>query len=188
MLLGTITAIAHGCALPIFTLYFGDLVDGFIIEAISTNISNTVSSQIANGTARLVPGDLMAIGSAMGMDFPQNASIDCDSTFQFLVGSSYTPPTTITTVLQSINNTRLADAECLLGNAFIANINIYTYAFVGIAVAVWLVSMTQIATFQFTSERQVHRIRLRYYRAIMRQDVAWFDANPTGALVNRLSE
>lgn len=182
MLLGALAAIAHGCALPIFTLYFGDLADGFILQAVSSNISNLVSNQVANGTARLVLDNSTDIGS--GMDI----LIDCDSTFEFLVGGAYSAPSTITTIIQSVNNSRLNDAECLLGDAFINNINIFTFAFVGIAVGVWIVSMVQISTFQFTSERQTHRIRKRYYKAILRQDIAWFDKNPTGALVNRLSE
>lgn len=166
---------AHGAALPIFVIYFGDLTDGFILQAVSTNISDIVAAGIENGTARLADG-------------MENATtIDCSSSFHFLLNGNYSPPLTITSILQS-SDSRFADAECLLDDAFIDNINIYTYAFVGIAVAVWLVSLTQIFTFQFTSERQVHRIRLKYYRAIMRQDIAWFDENPTGALVTRLSE
>ena len=190
---------AHGCALPVFTLFFGDLADGFILQAISSSVAESLSDQILNGSAAIVFPN-QTIGSGINVD------LDCSSTFLInttfmdnstISGSGAIPfmgdfgtPLTITDFLPiiSMNNSRLIGARCLLGGTFIAEINIYTYAFIGIALGVWLVSMIQVATFQFTSERQVHRIRLLYYRAIMRQDIAWFDENPTGALVNRLSE
>ncbi|WKX97611.1 hypothetical protein Q1695_013350 [Nippostrongylus brasiliensis] len=37
-------------------------------------------------------------------------------------------------------------------------------------------------------ERQVHQIRNRYLGAVLRQDMAWFDKNETGALTTRMSD
>uniref|UniRef100_A0A1I7VKX3 ATP-binding cassette sub-family B member 2 n=1 Tax=Loa loa TaxID=7209 RepID=A0A1I7VKX3_LOALO len=37
------------------------------------------------------------------------------------------------------------------------------------------------------SERQVHEIRKRYFAALLRQQMAWYDKNETGALLNKLS-
>ncbi len=81
----------------------------------------------------------------------------------------------------------LSNFECLIGDDFIRDINTTVFIFVAIAATVMIAGIVQVATFQWSSERQVHKIRLRYYRAIMRQDIAWFDANPTGELVSRLS-
>ncbi|VDM66018.1 unnamed protein product [Strongylus vulgaris] len=36
-------------------------------------------------------------------------------------------------------------------------------------------------------ERRIHRIRKRYLRAVMRQDMAWFDTQEIGALTSRMS-
>ncbi|XP_022083099.1 multidrug resistance protein 1A-like isoform X2 [Acanthaster planci] len=38
------------------------------------------------------------------------------------------------------------------------------------------------------AERQIHQIRLRFYRAIVRQEIAWFDTHKAGELTNRLAE
>jgi ABC-type multidrug transport system fused ATPase/permease subunit len=35
-------------------------------------------------------------------------------------------------------------------------------------------------------ENQARRIRTQYFRAIMRQDVGWFDATSTGELTTRM--
>lgn len=78
--------------------------------------------------------------------------------------------------------------SCLIGDAFINEINSVTYAFVGIGLAAFVVAYVQIAAFQTAAERQVYKIRLKYYRAVLRQNIAWFDANPTGEVATRLSE
>lgn len=164
MLLGFLCAVAHGTALPLLMLYFGFLTDGFI----SQEISSTAAQNISNLTGL--------------------SNINCSSVFNLTVGNLTFVDTTITSVLRSSLDPALENFECLLDAEFISEINIIVLAFVGIAGGVMILSALQIATFQFTAERQVYKIRIRYYRAIMRQEIAWFDANPTGALVNRLSE
>ena len=79
-------------------------------------------------------------------------------------------------------------SECLSNNDFINQINIQVYVFVGIAIAVFLFANVQIGCLQLACERQVQKIRLLYYRAILRQEVGWFDANPSGELASRLNE
>ncbi|VDM79539.1 unnamed protein product [Strongylus vulgaris] len=37
-------------------------------------------------------------------------------------------------------------------------------------------------------ERRIHRIRKRYLRAVMRQDMAWFDTQEVGALTNDVGD
>lgn len=164
MLLGFFCAVAVGTALPILMLYFGFLTDSFIFQEISSTLARS-------------------IGNQTGLN-----DINCNSVFNFTQGNLTFVDSTISSVLQSSPDSRLRSIECLLDAEFISEINTIVLAFVGIAVAVMILSSLQIATFQFTAERQVYKIRVLYYRAILRQEIAWFDANPTGALVNRLSE
>ncbi|VDO45612.1 unnamed protein product [Onchocerca flexuosa] len=37
------------------------------------------------------------------------------------------------------------------------------------------------------SERQAYEIRKRYFAALLRQQMSWYDKNETGALTNKLS-
>ena len=53
---------------------------------------------------------------------------------------------------------------------------------------VFLASYIQVFFYQTACERQLYKIRLYYYRAILRQDIGWFDSNPSGELASRLSE
>ena len=42
--------------------------------------------------------------------------------------------------------------------------------------------------YQLAAERQVYKIRLLFYQAILRQNIGWFDSNPSGELSSRLTE
>lgn len=160
MLIGFVCAVAHGAAFPLLMLLFGYLTENFIFHEVSTQLAQNVSS-------------LTGI------------NVTCSSIFNYTIGNVTFVDTTIDMILKPPTSIY---AECLLSEEFISVVNRNVYALVGVTVGVFLACTIQIATFQFAAERQVHKIRLRYYRAIMRQNIAWFDANPTGGLVSRLSE
>ena len=162
MILGTISAMAHGAALPLLMLYFGDLSDSFIFQDISSRFAQNISN---NGT-----------------------EINCSSVFNYTVENVTFMDVNITYILRNIPNANFPDVRCVLGDEFISEINITVFIILGIAAAVMILAGLQISSFQVAAERQVYKIRVRYFRAIMRQDIAWFDSNPTGELVNRLSE
>ena len=77
---------------------------------------------------------------------------------------------------------------CISGDAFINEVNNITFSFIGVGLAALIVAYVQIAFIQTAAERQVYKIRLKYYRAVLRQNIAWFDVNPTGEVSTRLSE
>lgn len=155
MLIGSIAAIAHGAGLPLLMLFFGNLINTFIYEAIT---ATTIEELNINLT---------------GLD------IDC-----------YTVLPAVNRSLQDIIDVTFNNsmARCILEDTFIAETNNIVYIFLGIAAAVWLAAYAQVGFFQAAAERQTHKIRLRYYKAILRQDIAWFDENPSGELANRISE
>jgi len=43
-------------------------------------------------------------------------------------------------------------------------------------------------TWAISCERQTHRIRKQFFRAILRQEIAWFDVHQSGELTTRLAE
>jgi len=61
---------------------------------------------------------------------------------------------------------------------------IYAYA----AVFSWLVGYMQCAFWSITAIRQTHRIRLKFFNAILRQDIGWFDVHEAGGLTTRMFE
>ena len=63
---------------------------------------------------------------------------------------------------------------------------IFYYCLIGVIslVAGWL----QVTLFQLAAERQVTKIRTLFFRAILKQEISWFDLNPTGEINSRLNE
>ena len=187
ILLGSICAILHGAAFPISMNVFGDIANSFVSHDSSRNLvqfsvapcprfnasSLTRNSPIINNFSSLVGG---------------NNVVNCSASF------TYTNPTlplltcedfTLDEVLNEIFGSQTI---CLSNTLFIDEVNRSIFIFLGIAAGALLVAVAEVWFFQTAAERQVHRIRLRYYKAILRQDIAWFDSNPTGELASRLSK
>ena len=148
---------AHGAALPLLLLFFGDLTNVFFSQSATIALSESLQEAANDSTL----------------------DINCTANYTFMGVTG-----TITELIQPT----LPQASCLLGNEFLQEINLQTYAFLGIGVSVFLLAYIQISFYQTAAERQVYKIRLKYYRAVMRQNIAWFDANPTGEISTRLSE
>lgn len=64
----------------------------------------------------------------------------------------------------------------------------FAYYYIGIAAGMAVIVALQMVMWGLTAERQVHRMRLAYFKAILRQDMAWFDTNDSGELNTRLAE
>ncbi|KXS09939.1 multidrug resistance protein 3 [Gonapodya prolifera JEL478] len=61
------------------------------------------------------------------------------------------------------------------------------FLFVGIGVAAFVAGYLQYTCLLVSAERQLRAIRNAYFRAILRQDIGWFESgNLTGELTNRL--
>ena len=46
----------------------------------------------------------------------------------------------------------------------------------------------QVAGWVTSSERQIFKMRRAFFKSILRQDMSWFDTNPSGELTTRLTE
>ena len=83
------------------------------------------------------------------------------------------------------NCTNRSDAE----DQLIDTINhpiVYQYCMLG--VINFLTGWIQVMFFQFAATRQVKKIRVAYFQSILKQEIAWFDLNPTGEINSRLNE
>ena len=124
--------------------------------------------------------------------FVTNGTVNCTVPiilFTPVVPGCTTFNVTSTTTLDDVLATCVAaQRRCITDDGFLQETNILVYILIGIAVIVLIASFTQTVLFQITGERQVQKIRLNYYRALLRQDMGWFDANSSGALASRLTE
>ena len=87
-----------------------------------------------------------------------------------------------------------SEARCLTDEVFIHGESIgdgvlwQIYYFLMITVGVFIVAYFQVTFMQLACERQVQKIRMLFYKSVLRQDIGWFDINPGGELSSRLNE
>ncbi|CAL1536091.1 unnamed protein product, partial [Lymnaea stagnalis] len=60
--------------------------------------------------------------------------------------------------------------------------------FSGISLCVFMCGSVNMALFMITAQRQVNRLRLKFYRNVLRQEISWFHDNKTGDLGVKLTE
>ncbi|KAJ7379512.1 ABC transporter B member 11 [Desmophyllum pertusum] len=116
MVLGTISAIGHGAAVPLQFIIFGDLINSFI-------------------------------------DFDK---------------------------LKSANVTQPFDLEGQMTD--------FALYYVYLAIGNMVVAYGQMALWQLTATRQVKKMRLAFFKSVLKQDIGWFDTTDPGELNNRLTE
>ena len=81
-----------------------------------------------------------------------------------------------------------AQATCVTDGEFIEGVNKLVFIFIGIAVAVFILAYLEILLFEIADERQVKKIRLAFFKAIMKQEIGWFDAHSSGELSSMIVE
>uniref|UniRef100_A0A8C5RBK2 Bile salt export pump n=1 Tax=Leptobrachium leishanense TaxID=445787 RepID=A0A8C5RBK2_9ANUR len=64
----------------------------------------------------------------------------------------------------------------------------FAYYYVGIGLAVLILSYFQITLWVIAAARQIQIVRTEYFRKIMRLDIGWFDCNSAGELNTRISD
>ncbi|KAK3766077.1 hypothetical protein RRG08_002313 [Elysia crispata] len=88
------------------------------------------------------------------------------------------------------NNTKLKSCD-ILDQDFVDvfdKMDKLSLIFLGGGFLVVLVAFGQVILFVYTAERQVIRMRLAFYKNIMRQEMAWFDANSCGEMTVKLTD
>lgn len=45
-----------------------------------------------------------------------------------------------------------------------------------------------VTCFNYSAERQVHRLRLLFLESILRQEIGWYDCNQTGDFASKMAE
>uniref|UniRef100_H2YJX3 Bile salt export pump n=1 Tax=Ciona savignyi TaxID=51511 RepID=H2YJX3_CIOSA len=69
-----------------------------------------------------------------------------------------------------------------------ASISRYAIYFSAIAVVVWVSGWWQITFWMLQAVRQVRKIRILFFKSILRQDISFFDLNSAGELNTRLAD
>ena len=165
IVVGTLMAIAAGCVLPGHMLMFGDVIDLFISYDLGKDlVENFGVSLVATGNGSGVGGTSF-VGAGGNFSYFCNFSED-DSASNIL------------RFLQTDDRDRLLRGDVAL----------YSYYYVAMATGMVIASFLSTLFWNLSAYQQTRRMRLAFFRSIMKQSIGWFDVNPSGELSTRLSE
>ncbi|XP_018426935.1 PREDICTED: multidrug resistance protein 1B-like [Nanorana parkeri] len=92
----------------------------------------------------------------------------------------------------ALNITPPLPGECnqkIIGTIDIeAEMTRYSYYYVAIGCATLVLSFFQVWTFVISAARQAHRIRQKFFKAVLHQEMTWFDTTQIGTLNTRLTD
>ncbi|PAA88248.1 hypothetical protein BOX15_Mlig002315g4 [Macrostomum lignano] len=87
----------------------------------------------------------------------------------------------------TLNSSQLPWANAS-GFDFLDSMNRYAIQYSIVGACVFAASALQVALWSLACERQVHRMRLMFFRAVLRQEMSWFDQQSSGELTTRLAD
>ena len=71
---------------------------------------------------------------------------------------------------------------------FQSDIGVFCLYYVGLASGMLIASFVSTLFWNLSAYRQTRRLRQAFFRAVMKQEIGWFDVNPSTQLNSRLSE
>ena len=171
-------AIAAGIALPGHMLMFGRVINQFVFHTIGPMLFTGVAEAAVNLTGSCTTATVRTILAnrsllTMGMGTMQNVS-----------NQSADGPSCLTQTLSP----DVLGYVCDPSGTLMAEIALFSLYYVALATAVLIATFMATVVWNVSAYRQTRRMRVAFYRAILRQEVGWFDVNEAAELSTRLAE
>ena len=186
MIIGVFFSILHGLSLPTMALILGQLINLFTGQEITQGLAPlapvlpmTDNDTDCNGTLNSVYWGTPVFN--LSAEFPE---VKFNVTFphcSYVISEN----STLTTVIKMCHSNL---TDCVNNQIFLETVNILVFAFLGIAVVVFICAFLMVALFQAADERQIKKLRLQFYKSILRQEIGWFDTHSTGSLASRITK
>jgi ABC-type multidrug transport system fused ATPase/permease subunit len=161
IVVGTLMAILAGCGLPGHMLLFGDVIDRFISHDLADNLTSQFNITSNISLSVLEELSMGNNGSGYFCNFTEDSS--SSNILKFILSPD-------------------RDQQLQM------EVGLYSIYYLGLATALFLVSFISVLFWNISAYRQTRRMRLAFFKSIMRQDIGWFDVNPSAELSTRLSD
>ena len=148
-----------------------------------------VGTLMAVAAGAAIPSHVLLLGNVIDLFIAYNISLDTSisdatnatsgkMTEYFCNATDSSTPARLAEFLNS------SDAGSLLRS----KIGLFSLYYIGIATGMLIVSFTSTLFWNLSAYRQSRRLRQAFFRAVMKQEIGWFDVNPSAQLNSRLSE
>ncbi|XP_078573249.1 ATP-dependent translocase ABCB1-like isoform X2 [Branchiostoma floridae x Branchiostoma japonicum] len=172
ILLGSLLSIGLGITFPLMIIVFGDTTTSFVSSELASELE-----EMLRCFGNLIPN---ITSGALPPNIEQYLPPNCTYLLPMLNASSENLAT------GSVSGISIADLQ--QGIDIEGQMTTYAYYYVAIACGAFVCAYGQVAFWTLSATRQVNRIRTKFFRAIMRQDVGWHDTHATGEFSTRLAD
>ena len=180
ILVGAVMSIASGVALPGHMLLFGRVINQFVYYEQALIFQPIIwnQSQMMNLTCEpFRDGVVDRTFNLTSAPNPMATAADAAANNSDLFFCQQT------SIFSEILN-----LACDPEGVFIDEINTFAYIYVGLATGVLICVFLGNLFWSISAYRQTRRMRMVFYRSILRQEIGWYDVNETAQLSTRLSE
>lgn len=165
IIIGSIFAVIEGAGAPAMALVFGGMTNT-LVETVKFGFAGV------NDTASQDPLTLTEVSTTLLVTTPA----------PIINTANITSQTTITAPVPAVIPQLLTPEE------FESDLATYSVLYVYIGLFVYFSSLIQITCWQIACERQIHRIRLGFFKSVLRQELSWFDTNRSGELSSKFND
>lgn len=206
MIIGTFVAILHGFVLPIALLVLAFLVDAFAFQEVSFDAANIYSyvpfQYIVNLQTSGAQGEALELAEITDHNIIVNPHeenilfavrnltggvVNCSAVYTFVVPYPYRGQLSFT-IGDLVRSATVPTATCYTNDTFIEYINGLIFGLLAVILLAAALGAVQMLLFHLTSERQMRKMRLFYFRSILKQERKWHDLHTQGELGIHLSE
>ena len=184
--IGIVTGLLSGVALPAHMLLFGEVINQFVYYSIATE---TVVPRIEEYVMNESRDAMMAM---MNESVESFEDVACNTTRanEVLTNLSETGTDVYLCTGGQGNNifSEVVTFACDPADELQDQIAIFAYYYLAIAVGVLLMTLISNSLLNLTAYRQTRRMRLAFFRNVLRQEVGWFDVTDSAQLSTRLAE
>ncbi|CAG2104143.1 unnamed protein product, partial [Medioppia subpectinata] len=179
MFMGIIFSLAMGSGLPAITIFMGEMTDTF------------VEYELYNQLYKWKTGDFYEKNLTHIPETNKTQFLDTNIIFRGF-------PLMDLEVIQirlKLSNDSFAEAlnrtvffhHKDFEDAFITDAYFWSYMMLGIGLAFLLCGYVMVSTFSTAANNQTQRIRILFFRSILRQDISWFDTKTSGDFATKVT-
>lgn len=205
MITGSVIAFLHGFVLPIALVVLAFITDAFSFHELSkiiANIQYKVPFQyLLNIHANGAEGRPLEFGELLTQyevdtneaDIEFNIKnltggvVNCSEVYSFLIPHPFGVRINFT-VGELVRSATVPTAVCHDDSSFTDYINTLILGLLVVVIVVAVLGALQMLLFHLSSERQMRRMKLYYFRSILSQERKWHDLQTQGDLGTHLSE
>ncbi len=180
ILLGLLTAILSGLALPGHMVLFGRVINNFVHYSTATNQTSDVGGSISENVRNAA--------SRFGLSCEEFVEENSTYLFEELFENSMEERMLLCDNIEQGIFSDVVRYSCDSDARLRYRVGVFSLIYVGIGCVTLLAVFLSTIFWNVSAYRQTKRMRRAFYRSILHQEIGWFDVTEASELSTRLAE